>query len=190
MSVTVETAVEVLPGRRRTRWPLLGRIAAVAVIACVGIAIFGPVIAPYAPGKIVSQTVFGSMTWAHPLGTDYLGRDMLSRVLTGARYTIGVALPATLLASFAGTMLGMLAASLGRRGRSVISRAMDTLISFPSLMFSLVVIAAHGFVRDSADPDSGGDLHARLFPHRPVDRGRHQCNRFRHSGARARRSTT
>jgi peptide/nickel transport system permease protein len=144
MSITVETAAEVLPRRRRPRWPLLGRVAAVVVIACVGIAIFGPVIAPYKPGNIVSQTVFGPMIWAHPLGTDYLGRDMLSRVLTGARYTIGVALPATVLASFAGTMLGMLAASWGGAADQMISRIMDTLISFPSLIFSLVVIAGMG----------------------------------------------
>ena len=110
MSVTVETAVEILPRRRRARWPLLGRIAAVAVIACVGIAIFGAVIAPYRRARSSARPCSAPMTWADPLGTDYLGRDMLSRVLTGARYTIGVALPATLLASFAGTMLGMLAA--------------------------------------------------------------------------------
>lgn len=84
------------------------------------------------------------MTWAHPLGTDYLGRDMLSRVLSGARYTIGVALLATLIASGAGTLLGMLAASWGGAADQVLSRAMDTLISFPSLIFSLVVIAGLG----------------------------------------------
>jgi len=106
--------------------------------------VIGPVIAPYAPGRIVSNHVFGPMTWRDPLGTDYLGRDMLSRVLVGARYTIGVALPATVLASLAGTTFGTLAASRGGAFDAAVSRAMDTLISFPSLIFSLVAVAALG----------------------------------------------
>ncbi len=143
MSGAAETAIEILP-RRRPRMSLLGRIAATVVVLCLALAVCGPWIAPYPAGTIVSQTVFGPMTWAHPLGTDYLGRDMLSRVLSGARYTIGVALPATLIASGSGTLLGMLAASWGGVADQVISRAMDTLISFPSLIFSLVVVAALG----------------------------------------------
>jgi peptide/nickel transport system permease protein len=143
VSGVVETALEITP-RRRARMSLLGRIAAAVVVLCLALAVCGPWIAPYPTGSIVSQTVFGPMTWAHPLGTDYLGRDMLSRVLSGARYTIGVALPATLIASSAGTLLGMLAASWGGAADQVLSRAMDTLISFPSLIFSLVVIAGLG----------------------------------------------
>lgn len=143
MSGAAETAIEIVP-RRRERMSLLGRVAAVVVVLCLALAICGPWVAPYPSGAIVSQTVFGPMTWAHPLGTDYLGRDMLSRVLSGARYTIGIALPATLLASGVGTLLGMLAASWGGAADQVLSRAMDTLISFPSLIFSLVVVAALG----------------------------------------------
>jgi peptide/nickel transport system permease protein len=143
VSGVAETAIEIVP-RRRARMSLLGWSAAVVVVLCLAVAVCGPWIAPYPSGSIVSQTVFGPMTWAHPLGTDYLGRDMLSRVLSGARYTIGVALPATLIASGAGTLLGMLAASWGGAADQVLSRAMDTLISFPSLIFSLVVIAGLG----------------------------------------------
>lgn len=144
MSASLDNVADMVPRRRRARMPLLGVAAGCVVIACVTLAVIGPLIAPYPSGSIVSQTVFGPMTWAHPLGTDYLGRDMLSRVLSGARYTIGVALPATLLASGAGTILGMLAASWGGGADQVLSRAMDTLISFPSLIFSLVVIAGLG----------------------------------------------
>jgi peptide/nickel transport system permease protein len=143
VSGVAETVIEIAP-RRRARISLLGKIAAVVVVLCLVMAVCGPWIAPYPAGSIVSQTVFAPMTWAHPLGTDYLGRDMLSRVLSGARYTIGVALPATLIASGAGTLLGMLAASWGDAADQVLSRAMDTLISFPSLIFSLVVIAGLG----------------------------------------------
>jgi peptide/nickel transport system permease protein len=144
MSATIETAIDAVPRRRRARLPVLGRIAGVVVVACLALAVVGPWIAPYPSGSIVSQTVFGPMSWAHPLGTDYLGRDMLSRVLSGARYTIGVALPAAALASSGGTILGMLAASWGGAADQVLSRLMDTLISFPSLIFSLVVVAGLG----------------------------------------------
>jgi peptide/nickel transport system permease protein len=144
MSAGLDTVGDTAPRRRAARMPLLGIAAGCVVIACLTLAVVGPLIAPYPSGSIVSRTVFGPMTWAHPLGTDYLGRDMLSRVLSGARYTMGVALPATLLASGAGTILGMLAASWGGSADQVLSRAMDTLISFPSLIFSLVVIAGLG----------------------------------------------
>ena len=126
------------------RLSALGIGAAIIVLACLALAVVGPFIAPYPPGQIVSDQVFGPLTAQHPLGIDYLGRDMLSRVLVGARYTIGVALPATLLASLSGTALGMLAASRGGVFDAVLSRAMDTLISFPSIIFSLVVVAALG----------------------------------------------
>ncbi len=122
----------------------IGIVAALLVGVCLILAVIGPMIAPYAPGRIVGAHVFGPMTWRHPLGTDYLGRDMLSRVLVGARYTIGVALPAAALASLAGTALGTLAASRGGAFDAAVSRSMDTLISFPSLIFSLVVVAALG----------------------------------------------
>jgi peptide/nickel transport system permease protein len=124
--------------------PALGWVAAVIVLACLVLAVIGPTIAPYPAGQIVSQQIFGPMTAQHLLGTDYLGRDMLSRILVGARYTIGVALPATLLASAAGTAFGMLAAARGGVFDAVLSRAMDTLISLPTLIFSLLVVASLG----------------------------------------------
>ncbi len=119
-------------------------VAAILVAVCLALAVAGPVLTLYAPGQIVSNQVFGPMTWRTPLGTDYLGRDMLSRIVIGARYTMGVALPATALAAFAGTLLGTLAATRGGAFDAVLSRAMDTLISFPSIIFSLVVVAALG----------------------------------------------
>ena len=114
------------------------------VAACFALAVFGPALAPHAEGTIVSRNIFAPMSAAFPFGTDYLGRDMLSRVLFGARFTIGVALPAALLASGAGTLLGMLAAVRGGAIDAALSRAMDTLISLPTLIFSLVVVAALG----------------------------------------------
>ena len=124
--------------------PALGLVMAVVVVACLVVAVIGPWIAPYPPGRIVGSHIFGPMSWKHPLGTDFLGRDMLSRILVGARYTIGVALPAAIGASLIGTTLGMLAATRGGVVDSVLSRSMDTLITFPSIIFSMVVVAGFG----------------------------------------------
>ena len=107
-------------------------------------AVAGPAIAPHDAGEIVDMDVFGPLSREFPLGTDYLGRDMLSRILHGTRYTVGVALAATLIASGSGLLLGMTAAVSGPRVDALLSRVLDTLISIPSKMFALVVVAAFG----------------------------------------------
>lgn len=123
---------------------LAGKIGLVTVVFWFFIALFGPSIAPHEVGAIVSPDVFARLTQAHPLGTDYLGRDMLSRVLHGARYTVGLALVAALAASITGTALGLTAAVAGRGIDELMSRAMDALISIPSKMLALVMVAAFG----------------------------------------------
>ncbi len=124
--------------------PLPGLIGLAVVVFWLVVALIGPRLAPYEVGNIVDADVFGAMSSRFPLGTDYLGRDMLSRILYGARYTIGVALAATVLACLAGTTLGMAAAAAGGWTDAVMSRAIDALISIPGKMFALVVVAAFG----------------------------------------------
>jgi peptide/nickel transport system permease protein len=133
-----------VPRRLARRMPATGLIGLAIVVFWLLMAVAGPLVAPHAIGKIVDPAVFAPASWAFPLGTDYLGRDMLSRVLYGARYTVGVALVATLLASGTGTALGIIAAVAGRWIDAVISRALDTLVSIPSKMFALVTVAAFG----------------------------------------------
>ncbi len=106
--------------------------------------IIGPAIAPYDAAAIVDQDVFGPMSWQFPLGTDYLGRDMLSRILYGARFTVALAFAATVLASSCGTMLGLFAAVAGGWIDATLSRALDALISIPSKMFALMMVASFG----------------------------------------------
>jgi peptide/nickel transport system permease protein len=103
-------------------------------------AVIGPFVAPYSAGKVASLDAFGPVSLKFPLGTDYIGRDMLSRVLNGARYTVGLALLATALACLWGTTLGLLAAAVGGRFDAILSRALDALISIPSLLFGLVAV--------------------------------------------------
>ena len=120
-----------------------GRIALLLLAAWLVTALFGPTFAPHGLGEVVDPDVFGPVSRAFPLGTDYLGRDMLSRVLHAARYTVAIAALATIVAAAAGYLLG-LAAAAGGWGDLVLSRVFDTIIAIPALMFGLVAIAALG----------------------------------------------
>ncbi len=130
--------------RTLRRLPLAGSIGLLVVAFWVAMAAFGAVIAPHGAGEIVDMEVFLPVSADFPFGTDYLGRDMLSRVLHGARYTVGVALLSALIASGSGLLLGMCAAAWGGWVDAAVSRTLDTLISIPSKMFALVVVAAFG----------------------------------------------
>jgi peptide/nickel transport system permease protein len=129
---------------RRLHLPLVGALGLAVVVFWLAVAVLAPWITPYSSGHVVSPDVLGPMTWAFPFGTDYLGRDMLSRVLLGARITVGVSLAATLLACLAGVTLALMAAVRGGWVDAVLSRVLDAVISLPSLMFSLVVVASLG----------------------------------------------
>ncbi|CAG9251521.1 ABC transporter permease [Paraburkholderia unamae] len=126
------------------RLSVLGLIGLAIVVFWLGVAFIGPLVAPYKGGAITSTEIFGSYSAAHLLGTDFLGRDMLSRVLYGTQYTVGLALAATLLASGIGIFFGLLAAVAPRWIDEVLSRIFDALISIPSKVLALVVIAAFG----------------------------------------------
>lgn len=119
-------------------------VAAGVVMFWIIMAVLGPSLAPYSAGKVVDPDAFGPLSMKFPLGTDYLGRDMLTRVLIGARYTIGLALLATAIACVVGTLLGLLAATVGGLFDAVLSRLLDALISIPSLLFGLVVVSVVG----------------------------------------------
>ena len=125
-------------------WSRSGKVglAALAVFALVGI--FAPWIQPYGLGHMSDSGVFQGMSLQHWLGTDYLGRDMLTRIIMGTRYTIGVALVATALACGAGAVLGLLAAVSGGWLDAVLSRLLDTVVSIPSKLLALVIIAGFG----------------------------------------------
>ncbi|MEO8133109.1 MAG: ABC transporter permease [Betaproteobacteria bacterium] len=129
---------------RLSRWSRSGQVGLVVLAFWFFIAAVGPWILPHSSSDMGAAGVFEAVSLTHPFGTDYLGRDMLSRVMDGARYTIGVALLATLLACVAGTGLGLLAAVNGGWFDAALSRVLDTLVSIPSKMLSLVIVAAFG----------------------------------------------
>jgi peptide/nickel transport system permease protein len=116
---------------------------AVAVL-WAGVAIFATYVAPYDPGAILAGGPFALPSRTALLGTDYLGRDVLSRVIFGARFTFGLALMSAVAASAIGAALGI-AAAVGRPWLDgLVSRTADAFISIPHLTFALVIVAAFG----------------------------------------------
>jgi peptide/nickel transport system permease protein len=124
--------------------PLSGRIGLALVLFWLVVAVAGPMIAPHSVGAFVDRSVFSGLSGEFWLGSDYLGRDVLSRLLWGARYTVFLGLGAAMLASLTGTTLALTAAIKGGWVDEVLSRGMDTLISIPSKIFALVLVAAFG----------------------------------------------
>jgi peptide/nickel transport system permease protein len=108
------------------------------------VSIFGPYIAPFDEADIVKVGAFGAPDHQMLLGADYLGRDVLSRVLWGARLTVGLSFASTIIAYVIGVTLGI-AAALDRRWLDLgLSRINDAILSLPNIMLGLLVIAAFG----------------------------------------------
>ncbi|EJL91294.1 ABC-type dipeptide/oligopeptide/nickel transport system, permease component [Polaromonas sp. CF318] len=125
-------------------WSRAGKFGLAVLAFWVAVAIYACFIPDSALGEMSDAGVFQGMGAQHWLGTDYLGRDMLTRIIVGTPYTIGVAFVATLIACGVGAVLGLLAAVTGGWVDSALSRLLDTLVSIPSKMFALVVIAGFG----------------------------------------------
>jgi len=103
-------------------------------------AVFAPWVAPFPNAQIVGD-VWEPMSGAHLLGTDNLGRDLLSRMIFGARTTILIAALATALSFTMGSVLGFTAAVIGGWFDQTLSRGVDLLMSIPTLIFALVVLS-------------------------------------------------
>ena len=104
------------------------------------VAIFAPLIAPYGMAEVVGD-VWEPSSSQFLLGTDNIGRDLLSRMIYGGRTTIWIATMATILSFVTGSVLGFLAAVLGGWADQVLSRFVDLIMSIPSLIFALVVLS-------------------------------------------------
>jgi peptide/nickel transport system permease protein len=123
----------------------IGTTGAAIVLFWVACALLAPWIAPYAPNKIDPALIadpYPSMH--HWLGVDHLGRDILSRLLWGARTVLTVAPIAVLGAAALGTLLGLLAGYRGGWVDTVIMRVGDTLLAFPKIILYLIIIARFG----------------------------------------------
>lgn len=141
---TQEIGLEAAGARPLFQLSLMGKIGVGIVVFWIGVALIGPLVAPYDPADFASDDSFGPMSAQFWLGTDYIGRDILSRVLYGARLTMSLSFMATVLAFLVGIALGFTAALAGPKTDMVISRIYDAFLSMPTIMLGLVVIAALG----------------------------------------------
>jgi peptide/nickel transport system permease protein len=126
---------------RRLRKNSLAMIGVGIVATLVVVAIFAPILAPYDVAAIDAKNVLGAPSWHHPLGTDGLGRDVVSRMIYGARISLLVGFVSAGLACLIGLMLGALAGYFGGWIDTVLMRFVDIMLCFPSFFLILAVIA-------------------------------------------------
>ncbi len=123
--------------------PFSAKLGLVTITAYLFVALFAPVVAPYSETEILGGS-YELWSEKYLLGTDNLGRDMLSRLIFGARNTIGIALAAVVIAFAIGGVTGMLSAILGGWYDTVISRIVDILMAIPGLVFALLILTILG----------------------------------------------
>jgi peptide/nickel transport system permease protein len=107
-------------------------------------AVFAPFIAPYDPLQQELTEKFAPPSQAHLLGQDELGRDILSRVIYGARISLTAGLAAVAIATGVGTIIGVVAGYFGGRPDSLLMRLMDVLLAFPSILLAIVIVSVLG----------------------------------------------
>ena len=136
------TEAEAFVGQR-PRPPILS-VSLVILIGVGLVALFGPALAPHDPTDFLTDNPFSPPRQGMWLGTDNLGRDILSRLIDGTRLTLIMALAATVLAHLIGGTLGLIAAVSGGILDALISRIADIVLSLPKIIVGLVVVAALG----------------------------------------------
>jgi peptide/nickel transport system permease protein len=124
-------------------------VAGLVLIAVfVLVAVFAPLLAPYEPGEqnlsIIRPGIYPGPSADHWLGVDQLGRDILSRIIYGARTSLVIGLVSLGFGAFVGLLLGALAGALGGRVDTLIMRLMDMMLAIPSLLLAIGVAAAIG----------------------------------------------
>jgi len=117
-------------------------LAGAGIVAGMSLlALLAPLIAPYSPTAINAEALLQAPSWAHPLGTDALGRDVLSRMLYGARVSLWVGFVAVGLSVTIGLALGLMAGYAGGLTDEIVMRGVDVMLCFPSFFLILAVIA-------------------------------------------------
>ncbi len=152
-STTAQSADGRPPAARRSAWqaawqalkkaPISAKLGLFVISIYVFVALFAPFLTPYGEAEIVGPQfdVWGD---EFLLGTDNLGRDMFTRLLYGARNTVGIAFATTTLAFLIGGVLGILAAIFGGWTDQILSRIVDVLMAIPQLIFALLLLTIFG----------------------------------------------
>jgi peptide/nickel transport system permease protein len=126
--------------RRLSRYLRL-LLAGPILVVLLAMALFSGVLAPSDPLKIDARNILKSPSAQHVLGTDQLGRDLLSRVIYGARISLSVAAAAVTVATLVGVALGLLAGYAGGWVENLLMRGIDTFLSIPEIFVAIVVVA-------------------------------------------------
>jgi len=119
----------------------LGGLIVLVLLVC---AIFGEYITPYDPFEVQTEIRLTPPNLEHWLGTDELGRDLLSRIIYGSRYTVMIGLITVAIASSGGVLLGLVASYFGGWIEIVIMRVVDVLLSFPFILLQLAIVSVLG----------------------------------------------
>jgi peptide/nickel transport system permease protein len=117
-----------------------GIVGMILVLALIMIAIFAPLIAPYSPYEMQQGNELQNPSVKHLAGTDEFGRDILSRTIYGARYSLGIALGGVASAMIIGAVLGLLAGVSRGKTDAIIMRITDVLLSFPPILLGIIII--------------------------------------------------
>jgi peptide/nickel transport system permease protein len=152
MTAAVETlSPDHVPLRpRRRKWPPLAVLLGLGILAAVLlVAVFAPFVAPHPPARValadrLAPPVFAGGTWNHPLGTDSLGQDLLSRIIYGARVSLLVGVCAVLISGTLGVTLGLLSGYWGGLVDDVIMRIAEIQLAFPTILLYIAAMATLG----------------------------------------------
>lgn len=140
-------AAVALPASRRRRWLRrygLASLGAAIILAWILVALFAPLIAPYLPDTVEVTKRLQPPEAAHWLGTDALGRDVLTRLLYGARISLSAGFIVVIVGAVFGTLLGGIAAYARGAVEELIMRATDLVLCFPPIILALAIAAALG----------------------------------------------
>jgi ABC-type dipeptide/oligopeptide/nickel transport system permease subunit len=129
---------------RRFKKHRMARVGIVVLTVLGFVAIFAPWVAPKDPFQMDFGSSLSPPSLSHPLGTDHLGRDLLSRVIYGARISLLVGLGAVVIAAILGGLAGLFAGYFGHGVDSVIMRVLDVVWAFPPTLLALALVAVWG----------------------------------------------
>ena len=129
-----------MQGLRRLRRSTTAVVGAAIVLVLIVVAIFADVLAPRSPIASDQTHTFERPSWSYPLGTDQLGRDMLSRMIHGTRISLLVGVSSVVLALVVGVPFGMIAGFYGGRIDALIMRVMDLILAFPIYLLAIILM--------------------------------------------------
>lgn len=135
---------------RLYRTDLTGVLGITVIGILLVVALFAPALAPYDPFAQSLTTALQPPSWAHPAGTDELGRDILSRLLYGARTTLLIVISVSLLVAPVGLLIGVCSGYFGGWVDRILMRIVDIFLSLPSLVLALAFVAALGAGTENA----------------------------------------